>query len=294
DWPVGGVLKLDGLGNEILGARLLAEPSRKVVVAGEDGRVALTVGQNRPDAIASVVAVDITGDPIVFTAPKIEVRSTRFVDKAVVKITCKSNELQGHYTVDGSEPTLQSPSFGGPKIIAKSCTVKARSFFEGRPVSATTTLVLEKVAPRRALTLVPKEPGLVRERFTGDFQRMPDFSKLQPTDSDTVDEIHLQSGAREEHVAYVFRGDLRVPADDVYSFALLSDDGSRLWVDGNLVVDNDGLHGPVERTGNDALAAGWHAIRVEWFNLTGGAELALEIQASAGPARPIAAADFAH
>jgi len=68
---------------------------------------------------------------------------------------------------------------------------------------------------------------------------------------------------------------LDVSGDEVYQFGLNSDDGSRLWIDEKLVVDNDGLHGPLERTAYAALASGLHAIRVEWFNKTGGYELEL-------------------
>jgi hypothetical protein len=87
---------------------------------------------------------------------------------------------------------------------------------------------------------------------------------------------------------------VRVARDDVYVFELTSDDGSRLLVDGALVVDNDGLHGPEEKTGDVALAAGWHAIRVEYFNKTGGAALALRLGAVGAEPAAIPAADLRH
>ena len=52
-----------------------------------------------------------------------------------------------------------------------------------------------------------------------------------------------------------------------------SDDGSALYIGDKRVVDNDGLHGMVERSGTIALEAGWHAIRVEFFERGGGAGL---------------------
>jgi hypothetical protein len=79
----------------------------------------------------------------------------------------------------------------------------------------------------------------------------------------------------------------------VYTFALTSDDGSRLFIDGEVVVDNDGLHGAEERRGDIALAAGWHAIRVEWFNKSGGAELVLAMGAGDAEPAPIGPGDLA-
>jgi len=78
-----------------------------------------------------------------------------------------------------------------------------------------------------------------------------------------------------EYVGYRYSGYIGIPRDDVYIFTLISDDGSRLLIDGTVVVDNDGLHGSLGREGTIALAAGTHEIEVEWFNKTGGADLDL-------------------
>jgi hypothetical protein len=60
-----------------------------------------------------------------------------------------------------------------------------------------------------------------------------------------------------------------------YEFQLTSDDGSRLFIDGKQVINNDGLHGAEARTGSVTLTAGVHDLRVEFFEATGGQELTL-------------------
>ncbi|MFO0985488.1 MAG: SPASM domain-containing protein [Planctomycetota bacterium] len=65
--------------------------------------------------------------------------------------------------------------------------------------------------------------------------------------------LTLEVGPR-ERVLRRFRGYLQVPADDVYRFALSSDDGSRLTIGERVVVDND-EYGAAEATGTIALAA---------------------------------------
>jgi PA14 domain-containing protein len=74
----------------------------------------------------------------------------------------------------------------------------------------------------------------------------------------------------------------------VYRFALTSDDGGRLWIDGHLVVDNDGLHGAVTRRGVAPLAPGGHEIVVEYFNKTGGFALRVEMAEGLETFKPIA------
>ncbi|MEZ6098323.1 MAG: PA14 domain-containing protein [Pirellulaceae bacterium] len=63
---------------------------------------------------------------------------------------------------------------------------------------------------------------------------------------------------------------LVVPADGRYTFFLSSDDGSRLYIDGNSVIDNDGLHGMSEKRGRVRLDAGLHEITVTYFDNGGG------------------------
>ncbi len=115
-------------------------------------------------------------------------------------------------------------------------------------------------------------PGLVYDCAEGTFEKLPDF-KPPSARSGVVADFDLTPRTREKQFAMRFRGYLRVPADGVYRFSTRSDDGSRLWIGGRLVVDNDGLHSPHEESGVIALAAGLHPITVAMFEQSGGFEL---------------------
>ncbi len=69
-----------------------------------------------------------------------------------------------------------------------------------------------------------------------------------------------------------------VPKNGIYIFYTSSDDGSKLYVGGKLVVDNDGLHGSTEKEGVAPLAEGYHPIRVEYFQATGSEELQVQYE----------------
>ena len=47
----------------------------------------------------------------------------------------------------------------------------------------------------------------------------------------------------EKNFALIGDGYLNIPEDDIYTFRLISDDGSQLLIDGKQIIDNDGLHG---------------------------------------------------
>ena len=60
-----------------------------------------------------------------------------------------------------------------------------------------------------------------------------------------------------------------------YTFYLRSDDGSRLTIGGETIVDNDGLHADLEKSDTVHLDAGYHNIRVEMFENYGAAGVTL-------------------
>ncbi|MYB96583.1 hypothetical protein F4054_18160 [Candidatus Poribacteria bacterium] len=51
----------------------------------------------------------------------------------------------------------------------------------------------------------------------------------------------------------------------VYVFELYSDDGSQLYIDGSLVVDNDGIHPGISRRGRVKLGTGIHPVEIRYF-----------------------------
>jgi probable HAF family extracellular repeat protein len=68
-------------------------------------------------------------------------------------------------------------------------------------------------------------------------------------------------------------GWLKVDTAGSYTVFIKSDDGSRLFLDGALVINNDGAHGMRERSAVLMLSAGYHRLVVEFFEGTGGAGL---------------------
>lgn len=68
-------------------------------------------------------------------------------------------------------------------------------------------------------------------------------------------------------------GWIEVPEPDTYRFATESDDGSWLYVDDRLVVDNGGEHPLQAREGRIELTAGLHRVRIDYFQASRGTGL---------------------
>src|SRR5688572_7436511 len=105
-------------------------------------------------------------------------------------------------------------------------------------------------------------------------EQLPDFSRLRPvgTISTTMLNIQPQSFTagfpgvtdRFEWFAIDYNGRIMLPQAGTYTFRLTSDDGSRLFIDGREVIDNDGVHGVQAVDGEVQLAAGIHEVRVQY------------------------------
>jgi len=78
----------------------------------------------------------------------------------------------------------------------------------------------------------------------------------------------------ENHFSAVFDGYLLAPETGNYTFRLKSDDGSRLYIDYQLVLDGWGLS-PTDGTTTIYLTEGFHEISVEYVEETGAAAIRL-------------------
>lgn len=206
-----------------------------------------------------------------------------FVGRAAVMSLSNPNKVgEIRYTLDNTSPTVASPLYAGPVEIARNTIVRATLFVDGQPASVPAIgyfrIVDAETADQRGLTysvfLLPEGPV-----------RLPDFSTLQPVATGKTYEPSLSglSLPRGDSVAVVFEGDIDIPKAGFYSFTLASDDGSKLYIDGMPVVDNDGDHGVITARGSTFLPEGKHALRVEWFNNGGGAWLGAYFE---GPGLP--------
>jgi mono/diheme cytochrome c family protein len=115
--------------------------------------------------------------------------------------------------------------------------------------------------------------------YEGSWDRVPDFSTLKPVSSGTVPGFELTVARRNDNYAIHFEGFFEAERSGMYSFTLTSDDGSRLYVDGQSVVDNDGIHPPQLARGSVKLSTGIHKVAVAYFQGGGGAELEVTIVA---------------
>ena len=295
DWPSDGKLRVPLVGNESSRAWLLADDTRlRTQKVGSDIVVDLIdVARAKIDPDATVVVLELPTKPIVYKAPKIVAETDIFVDSMSVSVSGVSEGLEARYTVDGSDPAATSPRYSGPVTVSATGVFKVRAFHDGKPVTDVTEMRFDKVEPHAAVR-AGRRRGLSRTVYAGDWNALPDFGDLAPVESGIATTVGLGEGRFGERRGMRLEGTIEVGTSDVYRFLLTSDDGSRLWIDGELVVDNDGLHGAIGKVGAIALARGAHRIRVDYFNKTGGEALSLSMAGSGKDFASVEAAALRH
>ncbi|HEY1784378.1 MAG TPA: PA14 domain-containing protein, partial [Pirellulales bacterium] len=121
--------------------------------------------------------------------------------------------------------------------------------------------------------------------YEGQWNKLPDFATIQPQAAGRVAGFDCAIAPRSQDMALRFSAFIRIDAAGDYTFFTRSDDGSKLWIDGKLAVDNDGIHAPSEKAGDPIkLTAGMHELVAGVFNAGGGVELDVEFS-GAGRAR---------
>ena len=270
DWPSDGKLVIPGLAGKVKSAKVLG--GNDVPFVKGDGEVIVDIPSEMPNEHIGIIAIEVQGKPVIYEEPMINALSNEFVNDVKVSLIVGSEDLEIRYSLN-DDATLAV--FLSPITIDETTTIYARSYDNGKPVSPLVSKTFKKVSTRQPTNENPLNRGTInRAMYTGSWDVLPDFSTLLPVSKEIVTSIHALEG---EYVAYVFSGLLYVSSDDMFMFALSSDDGSRLLVGNDVVIDNDGLHGAQEKRNAIALAKGWHDFQVEWFNKAGGGSLDVEM-----------------
>ncbi len=279
EWPANSTLNVPGILNDPKRAFLLSDPHRGSLDVGrQEDAIIIGVPANAPDSYNSVVVLDIIGKLDVTSPPRISAEFEIFVDGLDVSVTSDRENVELRYTLDGTVPSVNSLLAKGPIRLNETKVVSARCFRGGKPVSGAVSAKFSKVTPRPAVQVEGLSNGILYTYFEGDWDNIPGFSKLEPVKKGVLANFGFTPRNQAEHFGFQYASFIRVPEDGVYAFFTDSDDGSRLYIDDTMVVDNDGLHGMKEKRGVIALAAGLHSIRVDFFEKTGGDDLKVSIK----------------
>jgi hexosaminidase len=185
------------------------------------------------------------------------------------------------YTIDGSDPDQNSTVYSEPfklKLKDASVSLKSRIYMSNGRASRVAEMVFEKQELRKAQKISNLIPGVAYDYYEGEIQTVEDFSKAEKLESGILEFITLPENRNESLIGLEINGYINIPLNGVYTFTTISDDGSALWINDEMVVNNDGFHSMQEIKGQIALKKGYHSIKIRFFEGWGGEGLKLNWQ----------------
>jgi len=278
DWPADGKLLVPGIMNSAKRAYQLTDPRQMLKVNRLNDALVIDVPATATDKINTVIVLEIDGVPDIVKPPVVKASAPIFLEKVTFSIDAVDNLSSIRYTLDGSEPTYQSLLYKKPLSLTETTTISARSFRDEKPVSRTAKATVRKVRPGPAADVKITGPGLTYKYYEGIWDRVPDFENLEVLKSGKISTINLSPKMKKTFFGFTFDGYLKIPVTGVYILSIASNDGSLLYLDDSLLINNDEDHPLIEEQAFAALQAGWHPIQVAYFQTGASADLKVYIQ----------------
>lgn len=203
------------------------------------------------------------------------VENSVFVDSTVFNPQKPLPDLTLRYTTDGSLPNENSTPLNAAFTINNSMNIRLAAFTPSGSRGDVYNLYYTQQPLAEPAKPAGIANGLICNYYPGEYKS----SKLMagtPKLAVKVDEIIVPKEASAPSFGLKYSGYLEIPADGIYSFYLTCDDGGILRIADREVVNNDGWHGPIEKSGQVALKAGLQPIALDFVEGGGGYTLKLK------------------
>jgi predicted alpha/beta superfamily hydrolase len=184
-----------------------------------------------------------------------------------------------HYTTDGSEPDTSSKRAPQMIEITGPVTLTVKWLGENKKYITTSkgNFELSKVWPALQNVKNIKHGGLRYSYYEGKWETLPDFIKLKAIKTGIADSsFSLERLPARSNFGCVFEGYIKIDIEGYYCFALCSSDGSKFFINGREIINNDGLHGSdYYKSFVVPLQKGFYPVRIEYFQSEGNSHLDL-------------------
>lgn len=214
------------------------------------------------------------------SAPEGLVNGLTLGDKETIELKSSFNKAKIYYSIDGSDPDQTASLYKGPfeiDLSNGSVAVKAVVITSTGNSSIVSSAVYQKAKLLEDIQPLKADDGLTSSLINGRFNSIKELADAKVTSTKIVSQFGLPADMPSTFGLH-FQGMINVPEDGIYTFFTHSDDGSTLTIHNQIVVDNDGPHGPQERQGQIALKAGFHPLQVKYFEAGGGEALRVMIE----------------
>jgi hexosaminidase len=214
-----------------------------------------------------------------------------FVGKTDFMVNSPLNEMKIHYTMDGSIPTMETPELTKPIAISEATSLKMALFSTGGTRGEIYNLNFKPTSMKKAVSLENAKAGLSCDFFDKYYKNT---KEIQGTPDETFVIPNIQAPKETKSFGLKIKGYIDVPETGIYSFFFTCDDGGVVYIDNELVIDNDGQHSAVLKSGQAALEKGAHPFQIDFLEGGGGYTLKLQYSFNGSAPKDIPDSWFKH
>jgi hypothetical protein len=197
--------------------------------------------------------------------PVIEFGDILFLDERAVTLTASEPGSKIYYTLDGSEPGEKSSPYLEPLKITKPAVLRVRSFVDGLLPGYPVSIQFKKIEMLEAVEASGLKPGVRYIYREGPGVQSARNQEGPVLDTGILSTFNVDAIKDQRSFGYQLNGYLKVPDTGVYTFSLEANDGAILYLNGKLIIDNDGGHRAQVLDSKIGLKMGWHPIKVDYF-----------------------------
>lgn len=198
-----------------------------------------------------------------------------------------------YYTMDGSLPSVKSKVLKDSVTVTQPVEVKLATISPSGAKSEIYTIHFKNANWNPALTPQNVAAGL-KAKFYASYFLNTKAIKGKVLKTEILNNAALGSLNKLPSFGVKMSGFLKVPQKGIYSFFLTADDGAVLKIDNQIVVDNDGQHSALLKSGQSALEAGFHQFNLDFIEAGGGFTLRLYYSLNGSEPQPIPDEWFYH
>ncbi len=225
--------------------------------------------------VGSQYALSIYGLTAFVSTPVISPNGASFTNWLLVTITDAIPDVAIYYTLDGSTPTSSSTLYTSPILLATTANLQAVAIKSGAANSsvASASFVNLAEAGNGSGLLGQYWANTSGNAFTNNsFNVPPNLVRTDAIVNFDWSSVGPDPSIGQTNFTVRWTGLIRPQYGETYTFTVVADDGARLWVNGQLLVDNwIAGSGATTNGGSITLSAQQlYSIRMDYFQDTGG------------------------
>jgi hypothetical protein len=216
--------------------------------------------------VPAINMLSVFGNAVFLAAPVIAPNGGIFTNSVLVTLSESTPGATMHYTLDGSTPTTNSPLYTGPFTVAASGAVKVVATIPGSPDSPVASATFYNSAA------LGSGSGLIGQYFTNTTLTGTPLVRTDPVVDFNWNTTPPDPSIGSVNYSVRWYGMVQPVFDESYTFSTTTDDGVRLSVNGQLLIDHWAPQSPTTWTGSISLRAQQlYSIQMEYFQAQGGA-----------------------